>query len=176
MLIRTLLMMLLARIATAQPQGIDIPDTPAGHTFKAWLDAFNSGDRATEEKYLKTYDPGRSLEDEMRFRGMTGGFVLTQILKSDTQRLEFMVKERNSETVGIGKMEVKLGEPARVANFSLQAAPPGTKSADLSLNIDAATRAKVIDGTVAALNDTYVYPETAKKMEEAIRSHQRKGD
>src|SRR5438552_18582661 len=30
--------------AAAQPQSA-IPDTPAGHTFKAWLDAFNSGDR-----------------------------------------------------------------------------------------------------------------------------------
>jgi Peptidase family S41/N-terminal domain of Peptidase_S41 in eukaryotic IRBP len=112
----------------------------------------------------------------MRFRGMTGGFILTQILKSDPQRIEFMVKERNSDTVAIGKMEVKPGEPARVASFGLRAVPPGTKAADLSFKIDAATRAKVIDGAVAALNDTYVFPETAKKMEEAVRAHQQKGD
>src|SRR5213075_828953 len=92
MLIPTLLL-LFASLATPQPQASNIPDTPAGHTLKAWLDAFNSGDRATEEKYLKTYDPERSLDDEMRFRGMTGGFILTQILKSDPERIEFMVKE-----------------------------------------------------------------------------------
>src|SRR3954471_17129180 len=100
MLIRTFLMMLLACLATAQPQGVNIPDTPAGHTLKAWLDAFNSGDRATAEKYLKTYDPGRSLEDEMRFRGMTGGFILTQIVKSDPRSIEFIVRGHNSDTLG----------------------------------------------------------------------------
>ena len=175
MLIPTLLL-LFASLATPQPQALNIPDTPAGHTLKAWLDAFNSGDRATEEKYLKTYDPERSLDDEMRFRGMTGGFILTQILKSDPERIEFMVKERNSDTIAIGKMEVKPGEPAKVASFGLRAVPSGTKDADLSFKIDAATRAKVIDGAVAALNDIYVFPETAKKMEEAVRAHQRKGD
>src|SRR2546421_418682 len=175
MLIPTLLI-LFGCLATAQPQAVNIPDTPAGHTLKAWLDAFNSGDRATEEKYLKTYDPERSLDDEMRFRGMTGGLILTQILKSDPQRVEFMVKERNSDTVAIGKMEVKLGEPAKVASFGLRAVPPGTTAADLSFKIDASTRAKAIDGAVAALNDTYVFPETAKKMEEAVRAHQQKGD
>jgi hypothetical protein len=175
MLVRTLLI-LVACLATAQPQSVNIPDTAAGHTLKAWLDAFNSGDRATEEKYLKTYDPERSLDDEMRFRGMTGGFLLVQILKSDPQRIEFMVKERNSDTVAIGKMEVKPGEPAKVASFGLGAVPPGTKAADLSFKVDAATRAKVIDGAVAALNEAYVFPETAKKMEQAVRTHQQKGD
>lgn len=175
MLIPTLLL-LFGSLATPQPQSVNIPDTPAGHTLKAWLDAFNSGGRATEEKYLKTYDPERSLDDEMRFRGMTGGFLLMQILKSDPQRIEFMVKERNSDTVAIGKMEVNFGEPAKVASFGLRAVPPGTKAADLSFKIDAATRAKVIDGAVAALNETYVFPETAKKMEEAVRTHQQKGD
>src|SRR5215471_10234936 len=82
-----------------------IPSTPAGHTLQAWLDAFNSGDRDREAQYLKTYDPDKSLDDEMRFRGMTGGFLLTEILKSDPQRIEFMVKEHNSDTVAIGKIE-----------------------------------------------------------------------
>jgi hypothetical protein len=170
------LLTLLAYLVTAEPQGVNIPDTPVGHTVKAWLDAFNSGDRATEEKYLKIYDPERSLDDEMRFRSMTGGFILTQILKSEPEHIEFMVKERNSDTVAIGKMEVKPGEPAKVTSFGLRAVPPGTKPEDLSFKIDAATRAKVIDGAVAALNDTYVFPETAKKMEEAVRAHQQKGD
>ena len=153
-----------------------IPETPAGHTLKAWLDAFNSGDRALEEKYLHTYDPTRSLDDEMRFRGMTGGFVLLQIIKSDALSVEFMVKEHNSETMAVGKMEVKSGDLAMVSSFSLRAVPPGTKVSDLSFTIDPATRAKVIVGAVAALNESYVFPETAKKMEEAVRAHQQKGD
>src|SRR5438552_1395351 len=66
MLIPTLVI-LFASLATPQPQAVNTPDTPAGHTLEAWLDAFNSGDRATEEKYLKTYDPERSLDDTYVF-------------------------------------------------------------------------------------------------------------
>jgi peptidase S41-like protein len=178
MLRRVLLLLTLLVFLGLSPTGAQqaIPETPAGHTLKAWLDAFNSGDRATEEKYLKTYDPERSLDEEMRFRGMTGGFVLLQILKSDPHSIEFMVKEHNSETMAVGKMELKPGDPALVAGFSLRAVPPGTKISDLNFKIDAATRAKVIDSAVAALNESYVFPETAKKMEEAVRAHQKKGD
>src|SRR5579862_3324362 len=172
-----ILLMVMAGVAgLTRAQEAAIPDTPAGHTLKAWLAAFNSGDRDAEEKYIKTYDPSKSLDEEMRFRGMTGGFMLTQIVKSEPQRLEFMVKERNGETVAVGKLEVKGGAPAQVASFSLRAVPPGTKAADLSYKIDTTGRAKVIDGAVAALNESYVFPETAKKMEEALRTHQKKGD
>ena len=178
MLRRVLFLLTLLVFFGLSPTGAQqvIPETPAGHTFKAWLDAFNSGDRAAEEKYLHTYDPNRSLDEEMRFRGMTGGFVLLQIIKSDSQSIEFMVKEHNGETMAVGKMEVKPGDPAMVASFSLRAVPPGTKVSDLSFKIDAASRSKVIDGAVAALNESYVFPETAKKMEEAVRAHQKKGD
>jgi hypothetical protein len=36
------------------------------------------------------------------------------------------------------------------------------------LTIDAATRTQVIDGILKRLNDSYVFPETAKKMEQSI--------
>src|SRR5256885_10516567 len=108
MLIPTLLL-LFASLATPQPQALNIPDTPAGHTLKAWFDAFNSGDRATEERYLKTYDPERSLDDEMRFRGVTGGFILTQNFKSDPQHPQFMGKERNTHTAATGQNPAQPG-------------------------------------------------------------------
>src|SRR5215217_4023071 len=37
------------------------------------------------------------------------------------------------------------------------------------LTIDAATRTQVVDGILKRLNDSYVFPETAKKMEQTIR-------
>lgn len=37
------------------------------------------------------------------------------------------------------------------------------------LTIDAATRTKVIDGVLKRLNDSYVFPDVAKKMEQSIR-------
>src|SRR5688500_19929065 len=37
------------------------------------------------------------------------------------------------------------------------------------LTIDTATRTQVIDGVLKRLNDSYVFPEVAKKMEQSIR-------
>jgi retinol-binding protein 3 len=159
--------------ANAQPA---IPDTPAGHTLKAWLESFNSGDRASLDAYLQKYDPSKPLDREMQFRGMTGGFDLLQIVKSEPLRLEFLVKGRSDGITAFGKLEVKEGDPAQVASFALRAIPPGAKPSDLSFKIDAATRARVIDGAIAHLNEFYVFPETAKKMGEAVKAKQKKGN
>ena len=159
--------------AQAQPA---IPDTPAGRTFKAWLEAFNSGDHAQMDTYFHKYDPGKPVDNEMQFRSMTGGFDLVQIVKSEPLRLEFLIKERSSETTAVGKLEVKDGDPAQVASFGLRAIPAGTKLSDLNFKIDAATRTRVIDGTITQLNEFYVFPETAKKMGEAVKARQKKGE
>src|SRR5260370_11130936 len=153
-----------------------IPDARAGRTFKAWLEAFNSGDRASLDAYLQKYDPGKPLDREMQFRGMTGGFDLLQIVKSEPLHLEFLVKGRSDGITAFGKLEAKAGDPAQVANFALRAIPPGAKVSDLSFKIDAATRTRVIDGAIAQLNEFYVFPETAKKMGDLVKSKQKKGD
>jgi hypothetical protein len=75
----------------------------------------------------------------------------------------------------VGKLEVKDADPAVVVNFRLRAIPPGMTAADMSKKIDAATRARVIDGAVAKLNEFYVFPETAKKMAEAVQSRLKSG-
>ena len=49
--------------------------------------------------------------------------------------------------------------------------PGGTQSDNA---IDAATRALVIDGLVKLLNENYVFPETAAKMEKSLRDRQQK--
>jgi hypothetical protein len=159
--------------AEAQPA---IPDTPAGRTFKAWLEAFNSDDRALLDAYLHNYDPSKSLDNEMQFRRMTGGFNLLQIVESEPLHFEFLVKGRGDETTAFGKLEVKDGDPAQVASFELRAIPPGSKVSDLTFGIDAATRTRVIDGAIAQLNEFYVFPETAKKMGESVKARQKKGE
>jgi len=159
--------------AQAQPT---IPDTPVGRTFKAWLEAFNSGDRALMDAYYKKYYPSESVDNAMRFRDMTGGFELLGIQKSERLHLEFLVKERHSETKAIGHLDVKDAEPAEVKDFDLQAIPPGTSAADLDFKIDAAVRNRVIEGAIANLNEFYVFPDIAKKMEEAVRARQKKGE
>jgi peptidase S41-like protein len=44
------------------------------------------------------------------------------------------------------------------------------------IKIDAAERSRVIDGAIANLHEFYVFPETAKKMEDAVRARQKKGE
>jgi retinol-binding protein 3 len=167
----------LQAIPQAPPQAQPaIPDTPAGHTFKAWFEAFNSGDRALLDAYLHKYDPGKPVDHEMHFRGMTGGFDLLQIVKSEPLSLEFLVKGRSDGITAFGKLEVKDSDPAQVAGFALRAIPPGTKLSDLNFKIDAATRTRVIDGAIAQLNESYVFPETAKKMGDVVKAKQKKGD
>src|SRR5438132_14394026 len=42
--------------------------------------------------------------------------------------------------------------------------------------IDAAMRDRVIEGAISKLNEFYVFPETARKMEDVLRARQRKGE
>jgi hypothetical protein len=168
-----------AQHSTPYPQATTqaaIPDTAAGRTLKAWLAAFNSGDRAVMDAYYKKYDPSKSVDDEKRFRDMTGGFDLLKILKSEPLHVEFLVKEKRGDTQAIGKIDVKDGEPALVSDFGLRAIPPGTSVSDLDFKIDAKTRALVIDGAIENLNAYYVSPDSAKKMEDAVRARQKKGE
>src|SRR4051794_11361884 len=56
-----------------------VPDTPAGHTLQAWLDAFDSGDRAKIESYVKTVDQKQNVDGMMSLRTQIGGFELIGI-------------------------------------------------------------------------------------------------
>ena len=163
--------MFAAVCASAQPA---FPDTPAGRTLKAWLEAFNSGDRSRMEAYIQNFDPARPIENQMNFRNQTGGFDLLSIEKSERTHIEFRVKEKAGPTTAIGKLDVKDGDPAEVVSFGVRAIPPGVTAADFI--IDAAARQRAIDGAAAMLNEFYVYPETAKKMEEAVRTRQKAGE
>lgn len=163
-------------LAVAGPAAVAIPDTPAGHTLKAWLDAFNSGDRARLEEYVRTHDPKNSAGQMAEFRRMTGGFELVAIDKSEPLHVEFVVKEKGSPTMGMGRLDVKDGNPAVVVDLNLRPIPPGMTIADMHIKVDAATRARVLDGIAARLTEDYVYPDGAKKMIAAMRAHQKKGD
>jgi len=151
-----------------------IPDTSAGKTLRAWLDAFNSGDHAKIEAYIKTTDPQQTADGMMAFRNQTGGFDLLSIESSEPLLIKFRVKEKASPTEAIGSLEVKDGQPATVEHFSLRAIPPGAVVENIRL--DAAARERVIDGVVKNLTEYYVYPETAKKMKDAIGAHEKAGD
>src|SRR5260370_14320029 len=107
-----------------------IPDTPAGHTLQAWLDSFNSGDRARIQAYLTKYEPTKPLDATVGFREQTGGFELLGIDKSDRLRVEFRVEEKASPMNALGKIEVKDADPAEVVSFTARGIPPDVTAAD----------------------------------------------
>ncbi len=153
-----------------------IPDTPAGHTLGAWLDAFNSADPARIAAYHARYEPKGSADQTLSFRRRTGGFNLVAVDKSERLRIRFRVQERSSPRVGVGNIVVKDADPATVVDFGLRAIPPGMTAADLDIPVDAATRTRVLDGVAAKLTASYVYPAVAKQMVAAMRAHQKKGE
>src|SRR6266566_3263469 len=163
--------LLFATIGYAQTS---IPDTPAGKVLRAWLDAFNSGDRGKVEAYIKTFDPQQSVERMMGFHDQTGGFDLLGVESSEPLLIKFRVKEKASPTVGIGSIQVKDAQSGLVESFNVRAIPPGAVVENVTL--DAAERQRVIDGTAKNLKECYVYPDLAQKMEDAVRANQKRGD
>jgi hypothetical protein len=153
-----------------------IPETPAGHALRDWLDSFNSGERARFERFHATYKPEDSVEEMLMFRRRVGDLVLVAVDASEARRIEFRVKEKSSPRVARGELELTDGTPPQIAAFGLQLIPPGMSAAEIAVKVDAAIRTRVLDGIAAKLTELYVFPETAKKMIEALRAKQQKGE
>ena len=152
----------------------NIPDTPAGHTLQAWLDAFNSGDRAKIETYVNTVDRSQSVDGMLSFRNQTGGFELLSIESSEPLHIRFRVKEKGGPTTALGNLLVKDEQPPTVGTFGLRALPPGAVLENVTL--DAALRKKVIDGVETNLKEYYIEPALAQQMADALKAHAAKGD
>jgi hypothetical protein len=153
---------------------VQVPATPAGQTLQVWLEAFNSGDRAKIESYIKTMDSTQSVDSMISFAKQTGGFDLLSIESSEPLVITFRVKEKASTTVAFGSLQLKATQPAMVESLSLRAVP--AEAVIENIKLDAAERQRVIDGVAAKLTEYYVYPEVAQKMNEAMMAHQKRGE
>jgi hypothetical protein len=151
-----------------------IPDTPAGHTLASWIGAFNSGDRAKIETYIKTIDPSQSVDGMISFRNQTGGFELLSIESSEPLHIRFRVKEKGGSTTALGNLLVKEDQPPSVETFGLRALPPGVVLENVKL--DVALRKRVIDGVAADLAEFYVDAAIAKQMQDAVEAHEKAGE
>jgi hypothetical protein len=168
-----LFVLLLAVVGSGLGQA-NIPDTPAGHTLQAWLDAFNSGDRVKIETYVNTVDRSQSVDGMISFRNQTGGFELLSIESSEPLHSRFRVTEKGGSTTALGNFLVKDGHPPTVGTFGLRALPPGAVLENVTL--DAAERKKVIDGVETNLKEYYIEPALAQQMADALKAHAAKGD
>jgi hypothetical protein len=76
-------------------------------------------------------------------------------------------------TCGIMRTRWLTGALLVAASITVLAQTPGPPA---EITLDAAARAEAIDGVLKALNEAYVYPDVARKMEESIRAHQKRGE
>ncbi len=153
---------------------VGIPDTPAGHTLQAFLDAFNSADHERIAAYVKQYDPENSADGLTSFSNQTGGFTLVSIIHTAPDELSFLVHGRGDNIDAYGTLRLTSTSPPLVKRLNIRAIPPGAKLDDIQL--DEATRKKAIDAISERLTDYYVYSEVAAKMVQAIHDHQKHGD
>jgi Peptidase family S41/N-terminal domain of Peptidase_S41 in eukaryotic IRBP len=167
-----LLLLMGSQIAAAQTTVI--PDTPAGHTLGAFLDAFNSGDHTKLAAYIKTYDPTETVDDLASFIADTGGFALISIVDSKPAFISFRGKHKGDGREFFSTFELASTDPPRVKDWTIHIIPPGATIN--SAPLDAAARHKVIDSIATDLTDFYIYPDVARKMIDSLHDHEKRGD
>ncbi len=103
--------------------GVEIPKTPPGEQFSAWLAAFNSGDRAELEKFRSHFDKPEEhkVEGMLGFRQQTGGFDLKKIEESSATKLTGLVQERDSDQFARFAIEVEAAAPHHVTHLEIRA-------------------------------------------------------
>src|SRR5271166_2768988 len=119
---RVTLAILLAATVTAQ---IQIPETSAGKLFTAWLNAINSGDRATMQQFIEKSMTWSNVEQDLAMRNQTGGFDLKKVEESSDTRIVVLAQERGSghQFVRI-TTDVAAEEPDKIAGMLVQPAQP----------------------------------------------------
>jgi Peptidase family S41/N-terminal domain of Peptidase_S41 in eukaryotic IRBP len=165
------LLLLIPVLALAAGTGPSVPDTPAGHALSEWLDAFNSGDRATFESFEKAHAPWVSLDDEMQRRERTGGYDLLTISESDKWWLVFRAKERATSAETVGRLIVRSYDPDHITLLSLDLASENPTR----IAVDEAQRSRVIDGAAQLINEFYVFPDVAQKVTAKLKTQQKHG-
>ncbi len=155
-------------------QAPTIPDTPAGHTLSAFLDALNSADRTRLDSYIRTYDPVDTVDGLADFSSRFGKFTLLAILDSKPGFITFRVRRSADNRELFGTFILASTNPPKVKDWTVRPIPPGASIANAPL--DAAARQRAIDAIAAKLAEFYVYPEVAQKMVQALHDHQQHGD
>ena len=124
--------LLLASSTLAQPQ---IPDTPAGRVFAAWLTAFNSADLAQIREFNRLYrtqegKPYPPAEATLDFRAMTGGFTLIRIEKQEPASIVALIQERAGDTVARVELTITGDDSPKIVDLG---ARPIDRPADLAI-------------------------------------------
>ncbi len=164
----SLLVVLALATGVAPPTSVAprIPDTPAGHALVGWLQAFDSGDRATFLAFLKSRYPSaiNRLDDDWQFRQMTGGFVVRAIVTSAPTQVVATVEDLLNEQFATMTVLTQSKAPYVIERIDLRAiatpaelAPPPMSQSELiaalGSKLDSETAADRFSGAVLVARD-----------------------
>ena len=179
-------LLLLSLLAAAQ---VNIPNTPAGKQFSAWLAAYNRGGDVLRQ-YLSTNFPtrGEAIGRDVQLSQMTGGFHLKKIEESSATKIVALVQERASDQFARVTMEVAPEAPHNIVHFQGIAIPPPDETApphlpeqqlisELRKKLESASAADGFSGAVLVakngkpvFGEAYGYADREKKTANALNT------
>ena len=122
---------------------IQMPGTPAGRQFSAWLTAINSGDRATMQQFLDKNIPGRSADQALAILNQTGGFDVKKVEESGETQVVVLAQERGAAQQFVRiTMNVEAAEPHQIAGIRIQPAQPPPELAPPKMTASEAAAAR----------------------------------
>ena len=146
---------------------------PAERQLRSWLSAFNSGDRAKYQAFLRENFPSRAarLDGDLHFLMRTGGFDIRKVESRTATSVTCLMEERAWNNVARAVMEVEAAAPYRITRLEVNLAPGPADMAVRRLSeteLVSAVRAKVdaqaaagrLQGAVlVARNGTVIYSD-----------------
>ncbi len=134
---------LTAGLLIAATVSAQVPDTPSGRLLSAWLNAINSGDRATLQQFMDKSMPGRPVEPGLAIHNQTGGFDVRKVEESGETRIVVLAQER-----GAAKQFVRItlnaaaNAPDRIAGIGIQPTQPPAEFAPPKMTASEITAAR----------------------------------
>ena len=111
--------------ATQAPPALQGAESRAEQQLRAWLSAFNSGDRARYEAFLRETFPSRAarVDGDLNFLMRTGGFDIRKVESRTATSVTCLMEERAWENVARAVLEVEAAAPHRITRLEVNLAP-----------------------------------------------------
>ena len=115
-----------AATAPAARAAAEARQPPSLRLFRAWLAAFNSGDRQRYAKFLKRNFPTWAplIDHDMGFRDLTGGFDLRKVVgRGSATQVSGWLQERDSDQFASFSIYVSTAKRPKILSLTLAAIP-----------------------------------------------------
>ncbi len=140
--------LLLTALSASSAQTVSSADDAADtarQALDAWLEAFNSGERAQLDAFRERWNSKMDVDEMLAFRNETGGFRLVRYEAGETGVARALLQEQESDIVARLEMVVKPNEPTFLRILAID--PPD------DLRVARLTQQGAIDALVAKADE-----------------------